>query len=401
MNASGESLPSRSIGALQKVLIFLAFLIIGAMAGYLLSQVLTGDSFAPWSSYLTVTVPLQEFKEADNGGFTYLGTDGSLYSCKSESHTCQKTNTLIDSMVQAVSCSSHSTAFAFTTFPPRNITRCQGYAFPTEIGSDYYLLAADRDGTIWRWHQPDPISQALAEVVFPPLGGLAGLTLALISLMFLGRRASVRQQPAANPAEEPAAAAHFSWWQVWWMALTRPMSAFDEIVRDPGATPERTAIWLVIGCVLGSMVGNLVNAITVAVGTSGYLNRYHLDSAARNGLMLGCAQCLVILLVVWITHRIAREMGGSGSYTQTLYGFTAFLTPMLLVASLLAFPLARCLAPLMWAYSVWLGPVSVKASQKISFGKALIASSLAILMLAIFALIAAAISYADLTSPVH
>ena len=173
-----------------------------------------------------------------------------------------------------------------------------------------------------------------------------------------------------------------SWYQVWLRATTRPsVATFEELVRDPDASPGRAYSW----AFLTALIAVVFTALVYIVFPGAYSTflpqaRATGDLSIDRPSLLFClspisAGIAVLLLIIaaGLTHWIARALGGTGSYAQLVYAFAAFVAPLYLLISLLAMiPFIQCFTPLLTVYILVLTVIAVKAVYGFGWGKAVL-----------------------------
>ncbi len=178
----------------------------------------------------------------------------------------------------------------------------------------------------------------------------------------------------------------FSWIQVWTNALTRPsVATFEELVRDPNATPGRAYAWVFIASLIGYVLSVLIQL--ALAGITGSASRVESEVAAVAGgsiIALVCASPVVaalgvlgLMISAGITQLVASAIGGTGTYSKLVYAFAAYSAPLTLITAVLgSIPYANCLAFPLSLYAIVLNVTAVKAVHQFGWGKAAASSIL-------------------------
>ena len=153
-----------------------------------------------------------------------------------------------------------------------------------------------------------------------------------------------------------------SWLNVWTDAITKPSAeTFERLTADPNATVGKAYTWLILAGLVGA-VGSYLSG-----------NPFGL---ALFGALFGV---FVLTITTGITQFIAGLLGGEGTFAKLIYAFSAFSTPINLIATVLLFlPLRSLLTFAILVYSIVLNVMAVRGVNKFSWGKAIASSVIVI-----------------------
>jgi hypothetical protein len=173
------------------------------------------------------------------------------------------------------------------------------------------------------------------------------------------------------------------WYSIWWIALTRPSEApYATLTEDPHATSRRAYNWMVLsGLFSGAVNAWLSSQVRPATPLSPEeALRFGTATVARclAGPFLSALGALLWLAFsAWLVQRIARALGGEGTYAKLAYLFAAFQAPTLLASVLYAipFPYLHLVGLGLGLYSLLLTAISVKAVNGFTWERAWVASS--------------------------
>jgi len=177
-----------------------------------------------------------------------------------------------------------------------------------------------------------------------------------------------------------------SWSEVWISALTRPsVATFEGFVQDPNATDRRAYTWVFVSALIGFAISALLG-IVFGTGTA--------EGPEATGVMVGSSlTCLIcgapisallsvlgLVIIGGITQLIAGALGGTGTYSELVHAFAAYMAPLTLITSVLgAIPYINFLTIPLGIYGIVLNVIAVRAVHQFGWGKA-IASSVLILV---------------------
>jgi len=194
-------------------------------------------------------------------------------------------------------------------------------------------------------------------------------------------------QEASLGSAPPAPA--LPWYQVWLKALTEPkVATYESLVTRPGVGLGKACLWVGLASVIAAVISV---GLFFGLGSLSYLNPSIQQTTDALGYLSGAAvflACLVPLAGVFaivgllfsagISHLLARALGGSGTYEQLAYAMAAYSAPGSLVSSAISFiPCLGVLVGLPFAfYLLFLNVLAVKSVHHISWGRAVISSTL-------------------------
>jgi hypothetical protein len=161
-----------------------------------------------------------------------------------------------------------------------------------------------------------------------------------------------------------------SWWRVWAKAVFQPsVKTYEDTANDPNATLRRAFLWVFLGTITGAMIGMVVELLTepvVAVGSYTDLIGTVFSIVLGAGLG-GLLAVLILMISIGATHWFARQLGGTGTYTELAFAFSAFTAPLMLI------PFVPYLNSLSRIYGIVLAVIAVKAVHKLKTGNAIAA----------------------------
>ena len=196
--------------------------------------------------------------------------------------------------------------------------------------------------------------------------------------------------PGLEPPPPNAPDEALSWVDTMIKALTQPNErGYTQITHDPGLSIGRAALWYTLSALFSVFISLALSFVfNPDVFTSlqqlqglGLSNE---GTAAAGAVMVGFMLCFIpfaaLLSTVFmaisaaIHQLVARLFGGQGSFSQVFYAYSAFMTPINPVATLIgSIPLVNCLGLFIWAYMIYLRILSVKAANRIGWGAASVA----------------------------
>jgi transcriptional regulator with XRE-family HTH domain len=187
------------------------------------------------------------------------------------------------------------------------------------------------------------------------------------------------QNVAAPAYERPALPK--PWHEVWWIALTRPsVTAYEELAEDPRATSRRAYGWVVASGLLSGFVMSSVGAKHIELivklnqisGPSVWeFIKLQLFLYLAGPVLAAVSSLFWLALGVWLVQWIARALGGTGTYSRLIYLFAAFHAPLGPVQALTSVQSCLYMAGwALWLYGVVLSVISVKAINKLGWGRA-------------------------------
>ncbi|MDX1435207.1 MAG: Yip1 family protein [Anaerolineales bacterium] len=184
------------------------------------------------------------------------------------------------------------------------------------------------------------------------------------------------------------------WQQVWIRALTRPSedTFLDLLEREPDVDAVKAFGWVALATFIGAVVMTALTMLYSLFGV-GFFAGEDLLPTMGGSAFIGMICLVPVAIIVGIIsfalysaiiQVIARILGGVGTYGELTYTFAAYGAPLGLI-SLIITPLpyiGLCLGPLFGIYGLVLNVMAVKASHRLDWGRAIVASlSLVILSL--------------------
>jgi len=184
------------------------------------------------------------------------------------------------------------------------------------------------------------------------------------------------QEPGALPAAMPGRP--LSWSEAWLSAVTRPsVATYEELARDPNATAGRAYLWIVVAAVIGAVVQSILFG-ALSPGSAAFQGVAFLSLACYS--IVGTVVAFFINSVV--TQGVARALDGTGTYSQLAFALAAYIAPVSIAGSVLAFiPVLNLLVLLLVPYAIVLNVIAVKAVHQFSWGRAIGSSFVLILLL--------------------
>ena len=174
--------------------------------------------------------------------------------------------------------------------------------------------------------------------------------------------------------------------QTWALALVPSQDHYTLIVIDRNVGLPRAYVWLTLSALIGGIISTLVSVgVDLVLGPSTNPVLASLGSGTPtlagtlNELLFGVPiQTVVILVAVTIvvgaSQMLASALGGRGTFTQLLYAFSAFFTPLLFFNSLISsLPLVGVLVIVVGLYALLLNVIAIKTVHQIGAGRAFLA----------------------------
>ncbi len=201
----------------------------------------------------------------------------------------------------------------------------------------------------------------------------------------------------------------YSWSEVWISALTKPtVSTYEHLVHDPTASPNKAYGWVFFCSMIAYATTYLIGlVIRNLFDTSGFGGFGSAPYSGVSSIWLVCCAPLVGVLAVLglalqagLTQLIARMLGGTGSYSELVYGFAAYSAPLSLLTGIIyAIPIINlCLSIPLAIYSLALFVIAINAVNQFGWGKA-IASAIIIPVLLIMLISCSVITILTLLGP--
>lgn len=162
--------------------------------------------------------------------------------------------------------------------------------------------------------------------------------------------------------------------------LTHPsVETLGQLARTPQATGNRAHLWIFLSALAGAVLASLVSAFVGALLDAPPVTR----PTSLDLLMLSPVVALFeLLLFVIITNLlilIARALGGKGVYSRLAYALSTFISPLILISSVLsAIPVVNATNMLTALYGLGLTVVALRAITRLNWGKAVLTLALAL-----------------------
>jgi hypothetical protein len=187
--------------------------------------------------------------------------------------------------------------------------------------------------------------------------------------------------PEVTAVESKPPSPSYSFFDVWLTALTNGNEReYQALLLDPHATQGRAYEWMgYIGLLSGLL-------LPVAVLTNGVLNQPEFQQILGTvdptmflvilggvGAILSCISAVLGLMINGgVQFLIAKALGGSGTYTRTVYALGAYLAPITLISMIISvIPLVNCLSIVISIYSIVLNVRALKAAHYMDTTRAL------------------------------
>jgi len=202
--------------------------------------------------------------------------------------------------------------------------------------------------------------------------------------------------PQANP--EPLLSL-----EVWRMALTQPNEeTFRRIRDDPAASLARAIGWIALSSGIAYAIGAIVQLLFIQVlPISSFMEGAQEIMSGR--LLAGISSLFILVcglpitIVISVTgtlalagliHFIAGALGGTGSYRQLVYAFAAISAPFSIASALLGLiPIINCLTVPLALYIVMLNILAIKVVHRLSWGAALGAAAILLMVFMLLAVV--------------
>jgi hypothetical protein len=189
--------------------------------------------------------------------------------------------------------------------------------------------------------------------------------------------------------------------ETWRRVLTQPGEpAFEQEKMNPNGTLQTALIWMVIAGVVAAIFGFLVSTLGMSSATA-MISQMGLPPEVEDqmGPMLGAMTGSIglgaiisvpvfFLIGTFITHLIAKLLGGEGDYSKFAYLASTYQAPLTIVSSILSIIpfLGGCVALLIGIYTYVEAYYAVKVNYGLTSGRALavVLIPLALLILIMF-----------------
>ncbi len=175
--------------------------------------------------------------------------------------------------------------------------------------------------------------------------------------------------------------------ETWQLALTRPNEeAYQAISDDPSASLAKAVGWIVLSSGVAYLIGAVAQLFLLQMfplesfmqGADEVLGS-NLFTQMSSALILLCGLPLSVLmslfgvfLVTGLIHFITTALGGNGSFEKLFYTFAAISAPATVVSALLGLiPIVNCLTAPLALYVLVLNILATKVVHKVSWGAAM------------------------------
>lgn len=188
-------------------------------------------------------------------------------------------------------------------------------------------------------------------------------------------------------AIESPEAPSLKWYEVWREVFLHPsVATFERILADPKASSTRAFLWVAVMGVIAGVIQALVNQATGIFNTAESGGLKFLSSFVCGIFVAPIAAVVFLALGTFITHVIARALGGTGLYDRLLYCMAAISAPSTLVSVIFAILgaagqvgtrslLAICVAPFSLAFGIYtivLEVLALRAAERLTTGRAIL-----------------------------
>jgi len=158
----------------------------------------------------------------------------------------------------------------------------------------------------------------------------------------------------------------FPWSMIWFNALRRPyVATFEEFIRDPKASSQRALLWVFISTLLGGFI--------IGLNPYGRFGALPLRTTLIGISLLSIISVAWFVLLTGFAQLTARVLGGTGTYVHLAYAIAAFHAPLTILRGL--FLTSPIIGFMFFGYGIWLTAIAIKAVQKISWGKTVLATT--------------------------
>lgn len=193
--------------------------------------------------------------------------------------------------------------------------------------------------------------------------------------------------------------------ETWRRVLTQPGEpVFEQERTNPNATLQTALIWMLIAGVVAAIFGWIAGLIGLSsaaamISQMGLPPEVEAQMGPMMSTMMGSAGLAAIITVpvffligTFITHLIAKLLGGQGEYSPYAYLASTYQAPITMISSILAIiPFAGgCVSFLLSIYSWVLTYFAVKVNYNLTSGRAL---AVVLIPLAIVIVLALCVSF--------
>jgi len=201
-----------------------------------------------------------------------------------------------------------------------------------------------------------------------------------------------------GPEMPPSERQPMTWMELWASALTSPKeSTYEDIMADPKAKTS-PYLWLAISFFIATIISLLLRQIFGVAETQwilqwlqqygGFANQFNnpgISSIPGFGAsLLGTLCCLPVGVILELLGFIidvafitlfAKMVGGTGSFSELAFAFSAFMVPMTIISVVISsVPFVCCLGVFVWIYMLILRCIAVKVVHKLSWGRTIVAT---------------------------
>ena len=208
------------------------------------------------------------------------------------------------------------------------------------------------------------------------------------------------------PNREP-----MTWMELWASALTSPkVSTYEDIMADPKAKTS-PYLWLALSFFVATLISVLLQQIFGVAetrwiyqwleqfgGNASLFNNPGLSTAGTGTSLIATICCLPVGVIIELLFFIidvglitlfAKIVGGTGSFSELAFAFSAFTVPVTVFSSIIgSVPFVSCLGIFIGIYVLVLRCIAVKVVHKLSWARTIVATFVIplVLILILFAL---------------
>lgn len=152
----------------------------------------------------------------------------------------------------------------------------------------------------------------------------------------------------------------FAWHEAWIQMLTKPsVQSYQEVLRDPEASPSRAYIWIFVLSTLSAIVSIIAQYInlTPTYNISPLLSLVCVP-------FVGALAILGLIIGVGIYHIVALILRGKGTFSELVYLYGALVAPVQvisMIASFIPYPFNGCITGPLAIYSLVLTVIVIEA----------------------------------------
>jgi hypothetical protein len=208
--------------------------------------------------------------------------------------------------------------------------------------------------------------------------------------------------PPASPVPPPPEAPQpnrvpMTWMELWASALTSPKeSTYEDIMADPKAKTS-PYIWLAISFLIATIISLILRQIFGTAetqwlyqwfsqygGNTSIFNNPNLSAPGLGASLIANICCLPVGVIIELLGFVidvgfitlfAKLLGGTGSFSELAFAFSAFTVPVAIIAVVIgSVPFVCCLGIFIWIYELVLRCIAVKVVHKLSWGRTIVAT---------------------------